>query len=80
MAHGDTSGDFTKTPGWLDWYDRPSRADASSYPRERWTPTATSSAPGQKFPYAPERKYTPCDARQGSSFSPCATISASTAT
>ena len=24
MAHGDTSGGFEKSPGWLDWYDGPS--------------------------------------------------------
>ncbi|MEZ5265882.1 MAG: amidohydrolase family protein [Acidimicrobiales bacterium] len=28
----------------------------------RSTPTATCSAPASTFPYAPERKYTPCDA------------------
>ncbi|GAT74970.1 amidohydrolase 2 [Microbacterium sp. HM58-2] len=61
MAHGDTSGPFEKTPGWLDWYAGPS------------TPTFTVPAgavdahchvfgPGAEFPYAPERKYTPCDA------------------
>ena len=36
--------------------------------------------PGAEFPYAPERKYTPCDASQGSSSSRCATTSASRAT
>ena len=61
MAHGDTTGPFEKTPGWLDWYDGPT------------TPTFTLPAgavdahchvfgPGAEFPYAPERKYTPCDA------------------
>jgi hypothetical protein len=28
----------------------------------RWTRTDTYSAPGAEFPFAPERKYTPCDA------------------
>ncbi len=56
-----TTGDFTKTDGWLDWYTDPS------------TPTFTLPAgavdahchvfgPGAQFPYAPQRKYTPCDA------------------
>lgn len=55
------SGGFTKTPGWLDWYERPSR------PRFRVPPGSVDAhchvfGPGAKFPYAPERKYTPCDA------------------
>ncbi len=52
---------FTKTPGWLDFYDQPSR------PRFRLPPGAVDAhchvfGPGDVFPYAPERKYTPCDA------------------
>jgi 2-pyrone-4,6-dicarboxylate lactonase len=56
-----TSGDFTKTPGWLDWFEAPSR------PRFH-VPAGSVDAhchvfgPGAEFPYAPERKYTPCDA------------------
>ena len=52
---------FTKTPGWLDWYAGPSK------PRFA-LPTGAVDAhchvfgPGDVFPYAPERKYTPCDA------------------
>jgi 2-pyrone-4,6-dicarboxylate lactonase len=52
---------FEKTPGWLDWYAGPST------PRFR-LPAGTVDAhchvfgPGAEFPYAPERKYTPCDA------------------
>lgn len=52
---------FEKTPGWLDWYAQPSR------PRFR-VPAGSVDAhchvfgPGAEFPYAPERKYTPCDA------------------
>jgi 2-pyrone-4,6-dicarboxylate lactonase len=61
MAHGDTTGGFTKTPGWLDWYDGPSA------PRFRVPAGAVDAhchvfGPGAEFPYAPERKYTPCDA------------------
>jgi 2-pyrone-4,6-dicarboxylate lactonase len=52
---------FEKTPGWLDWYANPSQ------PRFR-VPAGSVDAhchvfgPGAEFPYAPERKYTPCDA------------------
>ncbi len=52
---------FDKTPGWLDWYQDPSRP--------RFVPPAGSVdahchvfGPGAVFAYAPERKYTPCDA------------------
>ena len=61
MAHGDTTGPFEKTPGWLDWYDGP------SIPTFRMPEGAVDAhchvfGPGAEFPYAPERKYTPCDA------------------
>jgi len=52
---------FSKTPGWLDWYADPSR------PRFK-LPAGSVDAhchvfgPGDTFPFAPERKYTPCDA------------------
>jgi 2-pyrone-4,6-dicarboxylate lactonase len=56
-----TSGDFTKTPGWLDWATGPSQ------PTFRLPPGSVDAhchvfGPGAEFPYAPERKYTPCDA------------------
>jgi 2-pyrone-4,6-dicarboxylate lactonase len=47
--------------GWLDWYTGPSK------PRFQ-LPAGSVDAhchvfgPGAEFPYAPERKYTPCDA------------------
>jgi len=52
---------FAKTPGWLDWCAKPSR------PRFRLPPGAVDAhchvfGPGAEFPFAPERKYTPCDA------------------
>ena len=52
---------FAKTPGWLDWCARPSK------PRFVLPPGAVDAhchvfGPGHRFPYAPERKYTPCDA------------------
>src|SRR6478736_5759349 len=50
-----------KTPGWLDWYENPSK------PRFKVPPGAVDAhchvfGPKEQFPYAPERKYTPCDA------------------
>jgi 2-pyrone-4,6-dicarboxylate lactonase len=53
--------EFTKTPGWLDWYSGPSK------PRFQLPAGAVDAhchvfGPGNVFPYAPERKYTPCDA------------------
>ena len=56
-----TTGDFVKTAGWLDWFSGPSK------PRFQ-LPAGTVDAhchvfgPGGQFPYASERKYTPCDA------------------
>ncbi|MDP3356688.1 MAG: amidohydrolase family protein [Polaromonas sp.] len=55
------TGDFTKTPGWLDWYDGPAT------PRFKLPAGAVDAhchvfGPGAQFPYASERKYTPCDA------------------
>ena len=52
---------FEKTPGWLDWYANPSK------PQFQLPPGAVDAhchvfGPGDRFPYAPERKYTPCDA------------------
>ena len=52
---------FEKTPGWLDWHPDPSK------PAFQLPPGAVDAhchvfGPGDIFPYAPERKYTPCDA------------------
>jgi len=52
---------FDKTPGWLDWCANP------SLPQFR-LPAGSVDAhchvfgPAAEFPFAPERKYTPCDA------------------
>lgn len=52
---------FEKTPNWLDWHADPSK------PRLQLPPGAVDAhchvfGPGAEFPFAPERKYTPCDA------------------
>jgi 2-pyrone-4,6-dicarboxylate lactonase len=52
---------FEKTPGWLDWCANPSK------PRFVLPPGSVDAhchvfGPGAEFPFAPERKYTPCDA------------------
>ena len=59
--------EFTKTPGWLDWYAGPSK------PRFQLPAGAVDAhchvfGPGAQFPYAPERKYTPCDASRDQLF------------
>ncbi len=61
------SGAFQKTPGWLDWYPAPTK------PRFV-VPSGSVDAhchvfgPGAEFPFAPERKYTPCDASKDQLF------------
>jgi len=59
-CHG-ASGPFTMDPQWLPFHAEPSR------PRFRPPAGAVDAhchvfGPGARFPYAPERKYTPCDA------------------
>jgi len=53
--------DFVKTEGWLDWCPNPAKPDF------KLPPGAVDAhchvfGPGAEFPFAPERKYTPCDA------------------
>ena len=52
---------FEKTPGWLDWHPAPSRP-AFVLPEGAVDAHCHVFGPGDLFPYAPERKYTPCDA------------------
>jgi len=58
---------FERTPGWLDWCVGPSK------PRFRLPAGAVDAhchvfGPGEQFPYAPERRYTPCDAGKAQLF------------
>jgi 2-pyrone-4,6-dicarboxylate lactonase len=58
---------FEMTPGWLRFHPNPST------PRFRVPAGAVDAhchvfGPGDLFPYAPERKYTPCDASKGELF------------
>ncbi len=52
---------FTKTPGWLDWYSGPSKP-TFKLPAGAVDAHCHVFGPGAEFPFAPERKYTPCDA------------------
>ena len=79
LADLPTSGGFTKTDGWLDWYAGPSTPGLHACPTAPSTPTATSSAPAPSSPTrrsASTRRATP----RRSSSSPCATTSGSPAT
>jgi 2-pyrone-4,6-dicarboxylate lactonase len=52
---------FEKSPGWLDWYQDPSKP-LFQLPAGSVDAHCHVFGPGAQFPYAPERKYTPCDA------------------
>jgi 2-pyrone-4,6-dicarboxylate lactonase len=49
------------TPGWLDWYHGPS-TPRFQLPRGAVDAHCHVFGPAAEFPFAPERKYTPCDA------------------
>ncbi|MFC3851391.1 amidohydrolase family protein [Salinispirillum marinum] len=58
---------FEVTPGWLNWYEGPAK------PRFKVPEGAVDAhchvfGPGHQFPFAPERKYTPCDASKDQLF------------
>jgi len=62
-----TTGNFTKTAGWMDWRAGPAK------PKFKLPAGAVDAhchvfGPGAEFPYAPERKYTPCDASKAQLF------------
>jgi len=52
---------FEKTPGWLDWYSGPTKP-TFKLPAGAVDAHCHVFGPGEEFPFAPERKYTPCDA------------------
>ncbi len=52
---------FQKTEGWLDWYQGPSKP-MFKLPQGAVDAHCHVFGPGHEFPFAPERKYTPCDA------------------
>ena len=56
-----TSGPFEKTIGWMDWYNQPAKP-SFQLPAGAVDAHCHVFGPGAEFPYAPERKYTPCDA------------------
>ena len=58
---------FAKTPGWLDWCARP-RTPRFQAPAGAVDAHCHVFGPGSEFPFAPERKYTPCDASKAQLF------------
>jgi 2-pyrone-4,6-dicarboxylate lactonase len=58
---------FEKTPGWLDWYDGPS-TPRFVLPDGSVDAHCHVFGPAAEFPFAPERKYTPCDASKDQLF------------
>ena len=60
-------GGFEKTAGWLDWFAGPSRPHFQ-LPAGSVDAHCHVFGPGAEFPYAAERKYTPCDASKAQLF------------
>jgi 2-pyrone-4,6-dicarboxylate lactonase len=58
---------FEKTPGWLDWFAGPSKPHFQ-LPAGAVDAHCHVFGPGREFPFAPERKYTPCDASKAQLF------------
>jgi 2-pyrone-4,6-dicarboxylate lactonase len=52
---------FEKTKGWIDWHRSPSKPRFVA-PGGAVDAHCHVFGPGNQFPFAPERKYTPCDA------------------
>src|ERR1700689_595444 len=61
------TGPFEKTRGWLDWFEGPSKP-SFSLPPGSVDAHCHVFGPGAEFPFAPERKYTPCDASKAQLF------------
>jgi 2-pyrone-4,6-dicarboxylate lactonase len=61
------SGPFEKTKGWLDWYAAPTKP-SFKLPAGAVDAHCHVFGPGAEFPFAPERKYTPCDASKAELF------------
>jgi 2-pyrone-4,6-dicarboxylate lactonase len=59
-ANGAT-GPFTMDANWLPYHPHPSKPRFAA-PRGAVDAHCHVFGPGERFPYAPERKYTPCDA------------------
>ena len=62
-----TTGNFEKTTGWMDWYTGPAKP-TFKLPAGAVDAHCHVFGPGAEFPYAPERKYTPCDASKAQLF------------
>jgi 2-pyrone-4,6-dicarboxylate lactonase len=58
---------FEKTPGWLDWHAGPTKPQFK-LPAGAVDAHCHVFGPGHEFPFAPERKYTPCDASKAQLF------------
>ncbi|WP_439234599.1 amidohydrolase family protein [Lonepinella koalarum] len=58
---------FEVTPGWLPFYPNPSKPKLT-LPKGAVDAHCHVFGPGEQFPYAPERKYTPCDASKDQLF------------
>ena len=61
------TGAYQKTPGWLDWHPAPSKP-RFTVPSGSVEAQCHVFGPGAEFPFAPERKYTPCDASKDQLF------------
>ena len=64
---------FEKTPGWLDWHAGAQPAPLPTAARQRGCPLPCVRARSVQFPFAPERKYTPCDASKATALLRCVT-------
>ena len=61
MSTNEVTGGFTKDADWLDWHPNPSKPKFA-VPAGSVDAHCHVFGPGAIFPFAPERKYTPCDA------------------